>query len=197
MAQGFTYCWSDNRDAKVYVGIHLGLPDDGYVCSSKAMLAQQKERPQDFTREILFSGPYEMCAKFERSLISGLFKQDKATFYNRSNGKKILLDEEIKNKMSVKATGRKLSDETKKKISLAKLGSVSPRKGVTLSSQTRQKISESKKGCDGYRGGRTHSEETKLKMSQSHKNLAPFTEDHKENLSAAAKADWVKRKAGK
>jgi len=95
MANSFTYCWSDHKTAKVYVGVHLGNTDDGYVCSSKSMLKEYSDRPSDFTREILFEGDYDICASFEKALISGLFKQDKNTFYNRSNGKKILFDDEI------------------------------------------------------------------------------------------------------
>lgn len=196
MAQGFTYCWSDHRDAKVYVGIHLGSPDDGYVCSSKTMLAEYKSRPLDFTREILFFGPYDMCAKFEKSLIDGLFKQDKSTHYNRSNGRKVLLDDEVREKMKIKATGRKLSDETKRKISLAKMGSISPRRGVKATAETLKKMSESRKGCIGPNVGRKFSDEAKEKMSAGQKNRAPFPAEHRAKLSAASKAAWAKRKAG-
>ena len=56
MANGFVYCWSDKKTAKVYVGIHSGSIDDGYICSSKTMLTEYKQRTTDFSRQILFVG---------------------------------------------------------------------------------------------------------------------------------------------
>ena len=197
MAQGFTYCWSDHKDAKVYVGVHLGLPDDGYVCSSKFMLKEYQERPQDFTREILFKGPYEECAKFETALIAGLFKQDKSTFYNRSNGRKILFDDAIRSKISEKAKGRKMPNGHLEKMLASREGKPGPRKGITLSKEARKKISDAKKGCASPNRGRKFSNEARKKMSEGQKNRAPFTEEHKAKLSAAAKADWAKRRAEK
>ena len=48
--------------------------------------------------------------------------------------------------MSEAKKGRRLSEETRKKISESQKGRTSPRKGVTLSEETRKKISEAKKG---------------------------------------------------
>lgn len=196
MAQGFTYCWSDHKHAKVYVGVHLGTPDDGYVCSSKIMLKEYKDRPQDFTREILFAGPYEECAKFETALISGLFKQDKNTFYNRSNGRKILFDDAIKSKISEKAKGRKMPDGHLEKMLAARAGKPGPRKGVKVSPETLKKMSESRMGCVGPNTGRKFSDDVKAKMSAGQKNRAPFPAEHRAKLSASIKAAWAKRKAG-
>jgi hypothetical protein len=38
MNTSFVYCWSDQKTAKVYVGMHKGTVNDGYICSSKHML---------------------------------------------------------------------------------------------------------------------------------------------------------------
>ena len=184
-AQGFTYCWSDHLHAKVYVGVHLGDLDDGYVCSSKSMLAEYKARPQDYTREILFSGPFAMCAQFEKSLIAGLFKQSKDTFYNRSNGLKILFDDAIRDKIRQKALGRKMPKGQREKMMAGMAGRPGPRTGVVLSAETRQKISDAKKGCAGPNLGRKMSEETKAKMSLSQKLRAPFPAEHRAKLAAA------------
>jgi NUMOD3 motif len=193
MAQGFTYCWSDHLTAKVYVGVHLGNPNDGYICSSKTMLSAYKNRPNDFTREILFSGYYDECAKFEISLIKGLFKTNPETYYNRSVGKKILFDDEIKNKMKSKAVGRKLSNLTIEKISKAKQGKTSPRKGISLSQEIKEKISKSKKGM---RVGYQHSQDAKEKMSLAKlgKKQKTPSEETRIKLSQATKAYWEKRK---
>ena len=197
MAQGFTYCWSDHRDAKVYVGIHLGSPDDGYVCSSKTMLSEHKKRPLDFTREILFSGSYDMCAKFEKALIDGLFKQDKGTFYNRSNGRKILFDNEIRKKISEKNKGRKMPLGHIEKMLEARKGKPGPRTGVVLSDELRQRISDAKKGCVGHNKGKKFTLEQRKKMSESAKNKKPISDEHRLKLSLAAKSDWAKRKQEK
>jgi len=196
MEAGFTYCWSDHRDKKVYVGIHLGLIDDGYICSSKTMLKEYKSRPQDFTRQILFMGDYDLCAGFEKALINGLFKQDKSTFYNRSNGKKILFDDEIKEKMRKKACGRKMPEGHLEKMLKAREGKPGPRKGVKLSPETIKKMKESLKGRVSPNKGKKASLESRKKMSESQKNRLPFDQKHRERLSLAAKLDWAKRKAG-
>ena len=52
----FLYKWTDHERNMFYVGAHKGHPDDGYVCSSKYMLEEYKERPEDFSREILLIG---------------------------------------------------------------------------------------------------------------------------------------------
>jgi hypothetical protein len=75
------------------------------------------------------------------------------------------------------------SEEAKEKMSLAKLGKPSPRKGAVLSEETRKKISEVQKGKPKKPRTREHqdkinmanrgskrSEESKLKMSLAAKN---------------------------
>lgn len=194
---GFTYCWSDHATGKVYVGIHLGDLSDGYICSSKAMKQEYKERPHDFTRQILFYGSYSICAKFEKELIAALFKSDKNTFYNRSNGKKILFDDVIKNKIRDKAQGRKMPYGHLEKMLAARIGKPGPRKGVSLSEETRKKISDSKRGVVTSKMGHKHTLETKKKMSESAKNRPVITEETRLKLSILAKADWAKRKQEK
>jgi len=193
MANGFTYCWSDHKTAKVYVGVHLGNTDDGYVCSSKSMLKEYSDRPSDFTREILFEGDYDICASFEKALISGLFKQDKNTFYNRSNGKKILFDDEIKKKISDKQKGTKMPNGHLEKMLKAREGLTPHRKGVVLTDEIKRKISDSKKGCVGPNKGRIMPEEQKLKLKLAHLGKK-HSEEHKKSVSLAVKEVWAKRK---
>ena len=61
--------------------------------------------------------------------------------------------------MRIAATGRKLTEETKLKISLANKGKVSPRKGAKLTEETRKK-------CSASHLGKKHNEDTKEKISQ-------------------------------
>lgn len=49
----FVYRWTDTLTGMMYIGVHKGLPDDGYICSSKVMLPIYHERPDTFIREIM------------------------------------------------------------------------------------------------------------------------------------------------
>ncbi len=64
---------------------------------------------------------------------------------------------EIARKTGLMSKGRKLSEETKKKITKA-------RTGRKHSKETRQKMSKSQTGKNNHFYGRKHSEETKIKM---------------------------------
>jgi len=73
------------------------------------------------------------------------------------------------------ASGRIISDETKKKMSEAQKGSKNPFYGKKLSTEHRRKISEAKKGKKGKKGrkspmfGKKHTEESKRKNSETQK----------------------------
>lgn len=192
MATGFVYCWSDKRTAKVYVGVHRGFSHDGYVCSSKEMLSEYKERPDDFSRQILFVGDYKICASYEVALIKGLFKTNKDTFYNRSAGKKILFDDDIKKKISVALLGNKngLNQDGPWK------GKTSPRKGQKHTEEAKKKMSETRIGRVSPNKGKTFSAEHREKLSLAHTGKV-ISEAHRIALSEASKKSWMKRKAQK
>lgn len=196
MANGFTYCWSNHETKKVYVGVHLGDIDDGYICSSKSMLEEYGSCKELFTRQILFIGDYAICASFEKSLISGLFKQKKDTFYNRSNGKKILFDDTIRQKMRDMATGRKMSIEAVEKMRLTKIGKPSPRKGMFHSEESKLKMSISRKGLTSPNKGKSFTAEQRLKMSESAKNKPPTSLVTRGKLSLATTLYWLNKKKG-
>ena len=85
--------------------------------------------------------------------------------------------------------GKQHTDESKRKMSEAKKGRVSPRKGISLSEETRRKISESMKG-------KQHTNESKRKMCEAKKgeNNPFFGQHHSEEtrrkISEAAKRRW-------
>lgn len=142
MNDSFVYCWSDHATAKVYVGIHKGTDDDGYVCSSKHMKKAYVERPQDFTRQIIARGSFNDCAVFEVSINKQLVK-NLDTCYNRTAGKAIVLDEEARKLIGQKTrlfrTGRKMPPEIGLAISKAK-------KGKKFSKEHREALSRAQKG---------------------------------------------------
>ena len=113
MADSFTYCWTDHKNEMLYVGIHKGSPDDGYICSSKHMLKEYKERPQDFTRQILARGTYTEMCNFETAILKSVDAAKNESFYNRAvnNGKRQNLkphSEYTKHLMSKIKTGKPL-----------------------------------------------------------------------------------------
>lgn len=81
--------------------------------------------------------------------------------------------------------GKKLSDETKQKISLGNIGK-SKNKGVLKSDETKQKISMS---CSG----KTFSEETKIKLSNKRK-LRVITEETKLKISKSHNGKIISEK---
>jgi hypothetical protein len=204
MNDSFVYCWSDRETAKVYVGVHKGMTDDGYICSSKPMMAQYRERPTDFTRQIIATGTLNDCAVLEVAIIKQLLKV-KDTCYNRGAGKMIINDvhpmlgrsnKEGSKKASATVL-RKMKEDpeyariTKENRSNAKLGKPSPRKGVKLSEETKQKISKNNywNGKVGVNAGKKFSAEYIKKLSESHKGQIVSVETRKK-LSDAAKKQW-------
>lgn len=49
----FIYIWFNTVKRKFYIGKHYGWVNDGYVCSSKAMLIDYNRNPEHFKRRIL------------------------------------------------------------------------------------------------------------------------------------------------
>lgn len=84
--EAFVYCWTDQKTNKLYVGRHKGSIDDGYICSSKPMLAEYKIRPQDFTRQIIAQGTFEDMVKLEVTILHSVNAALNESFYNQHNG---------------------------------------------------------------------------------------------------------------
>lgn len=202
--EAFVYSWSDHKTAKVYVGVHKGMTDDGYICSSKPMMAQYRERPTDFTRQIIAVGTLNDCAVLEVAIIKRLLK-DKDTCYNRAAGKMIINDVHPMFGKSNKEGSKKAEATKRKKMaedpeyalrmkaaySKGRLGKQSPRKGVKLSEETKQKISKNNywNGKVGVNAGKKFSAEYIKKLSEAHKDQIVSTETRKK-LSDAAKKQW-------
>lgn len=99
------------------------------------------------------------------------------------------MSNETKEKMSLASKGRIISEETRKKLSEANKGKIGPTKGKKLSEEHRRKISEANKG-------KIISEETRKKMSKSSKgrkgnHSTPHTEETKNKM----KKRWSESRA--
>lgn len=86
MSEAFVYCWTDFGTNKLYVGVHKGIPDDGYVCSSKLMLEEYTKRPNDFSRQVLASGTYPEMYVFEQAILKASKADKDPGFYNQALG---------------------------------------------------------------------------------------------------------------
>jgi hypothetical protein len=83
----FVYKWTDNKTGKLYIGVHKGSTDDGYICSSKHMLREYKDRPDDFQREILeWFDNYGDARAYETDLLVEADAANNPSYYNRTNG---------------------------------------------------------------------------------------------------------------
>jgi 5-methylcytosine-specific restriction endonuclease McrA len=92
-------------------------------------------------------------------------------------GKK--LSEETKHKLSEVRKGRQVSEETKRKISLGAKGKNTWSKGRKLSEETRRKMSESRKGM-------IFTEERRQNISKGNQGRV-FSEEHRRNIGLAGK----------
>jgi hypothetical protein len=215
MAEAFVYCWSDHKTAKVYVGMHKGSVDDGYVCSSKHMMPEYKARPNDFTRQIVGTGTLNDCRALEIALLKKIVL-NKDTCYNKVAGKFIVMSDDAKERSRQAMMGRKPSietlekmreahsgdknhffgkahsEESKAKIAAAKIGKVGPRLGMTVSEETKQKIAKKLTGRIGHK----HTDESRAKLSAAHmgkKQESPSAETRRK-LSESVKISWIKRR---
>jgi hypothetical protein len=84
--EAFLYCWTDTKFNKLYVGIHKGTTDDGYVCSGKLMLEQYESRSEDFSRQIIAKGLYKDMAFLECAILKAANAAKDMDYYNQHNG---------------------------------------------------------------------------------------------------------------
>jgi hypothetical protein len=176
----FIYKWTDNKTGMFYIGIHKGTPDDGYICSSKYMMEEYRKRPADFHRDILEYGTQRECQIKEKEYLKSVDAAKNLCYYNRSNGvspyqnygplseeskEKIRLSkigkkrpprsEEWSRKISESNKGKVISEETKKKMSLALKGKPGNRKGSKLSEEHKQALKKSRLGKEPWNKGKT------------------------------------------
>jgi len=175
----FVYLWRDRLLKRYYLGFHNGSKPT-YVCSSKPMMEEYRQRPEDFTRRILATGTQEEMAVLERQLLLKRKKHLKNRYYNimmpKEKGFPILqYSDNMRKIKSIIQSGTKRSEETKKKISETLKrnwtkataeqkkrwcgGLIPMTKGTKLSKEIRKKMSIA-------RQGRIISNETKRKMSE-------------------------------
>ena len=130
-----------------YIGSHKGDQNDGYVCSSKAMLSEYKIRSQDFERKILLIGADRYVVEAESAYLKAVDAAKNPIYYNMINsypefsmaGKRFT--EDHKRKIS---EGHKNAPEH---IKAARSAAITARlKGHTFTQETRELMSRNRKG---------------------------------------------------
>lgn len=102
-----------------------------------------------------------------------------------SNPPRRLLSEETRRKMSLAAVGRKTPPEIRLKLSVAKMGEKNHRFGKPVSVETRQKISEALRGRPSPNRGRKITEETRVRLVLAQRNRKPVSQETRAKQSLA------------
>jgi hypothetical protein len=174
----YTYCHTRNDTGKVfYIGKGINFRASSLAGRNKYW--KNIANAHGFKSEILAYWKTEKEALDHEILLISIFKDMGYKLANMSVGGE------------AGPLGVKRSDETKRKLSQAKLGK-------KLTEEHKKKISNSSKnGTDETRKkiaqgnlGKKHSEEAKQKMSIAAKNM---TKEHKQKLSDAAKKRYAKQ----
>lgn len=130
----FVYCWTDMKTDMIYVGRHRGTFDDGYVTSSKHFNKEYKQRPFDFSRQIIAEGTWDDILILERKILETVNAAANTIYYNKHNAG-----------WNFYSRGA-VTEEHRKKLSIANKGKTSNRKGIIVSEETKKRISLAKKG---------------------------------------------------
>lgn len=172
-----TYCvyiHTNKINNKVYIGQTCQKPENRWGDSGKKYnrnpkfwTAIQKYGWDNFKHEILESNLTLEEANIREQYWIKYYNSVEDGYNIQSGGNNYIMSQEHKDKISKALTGRKLSEETKEKLS---------------------EIAKQRTGEKNPFYGKHHSEESKLKMSESKKGKS-LTEEHKQKISNAIKGE--------
>ena len=151
-------------NGKVYIGASKNIEKrwSSHRRSVKSPIHSELEAlgEENFKFEVLLECPETMLAQWERDMICLYDADDPEKGYNSKNDRPYSL------KRTEALKGRKLSEETKRKISESHKGKPAWNKGIPHSEETRRKMSEALRGRKVWNKGIPLSEETKRKKSE-------------------------------
>ena len=200
---GIVYITTCLVNGKVYIGQTIHWQDKSYLGSGVALCeAVKKYGRSKFKRKILkVCYNQKQLDAWEMIMIRKYNSTDKSIGYNVLPGTANEFGcgspaklPEVREKLRNKQLGRKLSEETRKKISLGNKGKTSPMKGKKLSEETRLKmklahIGKHNGANNGMYGGKYHTEEWRKKHSEALKGRK-----HTEETKAKMRHSHKKRK---
>lgn len=123
--QYFTYLWIDKSRKMFYIGMHEGYVNDNYISSSRWFNGEYQYRPDNFKRKVLRFFDNRSLARKEEARLLTLIKETEygTRYYNLKTGRP--KGTPASNK------GQTMSLEQREKLSAAKLGKPSARKGIS------------------------------------------------------------------
>jgi NUMOD3 motif len=151
--EAFTYIWHNLTLSKKYIGYHKGTQDDGYIASSSSeeFWKDFNDPSMRWNREIIFEGTSTECLKFEQDLLSKIDFHS-GEYYNMARGSEVIFTAEVREKIRQHhlgkpsgMLGKKHSEETKRKVSLA-------HKGRKLTEEWKQKLRKPKQNTENMKG---------------------------------------------
>lgn len=87
--RAYLYKWTQISTGKWYVGSRAAkgcYPDDGYICSSKAVKPLIAEQPLDWVRTVLAIGHQQYIIDLERKYLQSLNAKNDPLSFNMHNG---------------------------------------------------------------------------------------------------------------
>lgn len=181
---GFVYIWYDKKRKMYYIGCHLGLENDGYICSSNRMRDAFRRRPQDFKRRILKRNISRKDLLAEEYKWLQLIPDEELgkTYYNTSNrhfGHWITTKD--KSGKNHPMFGKKQSDEARRKMSENRIWTEEQKQHLRELAliqfscpENRKKAGEKNKGKLPWISGKKHSDEARQKMSDCNIGRIPW-----------------------
>ena len=191
---GYIYLITDTTNGMKYTGKHHyhieGQLDPSYHGSGTIIKNIYNKRPETLKEEYIKTcySEEQMCS--DEQYYIEVFDTLWPHGYNLTKGGDgVIPCEETRRKLSKTHKGLQAgekhpffgkhhSEESKKKMSLARKGKTPPNKGKHLSEEQKRKIGESLKGRTGPNKGKTMSEETKKKISEAKKKLYSSSKNH-------------------
>ena len=174
------YYYGSSKNVDRRWSIHQSKLRRGVHDNSHMQNAYDKHGEQSFRYEFIKAVPNDKLFEVENEYLNEYVGKRNCFNINKRAECPILWGEdnpskrpEVRQKISEWHTGRKLSQETKSRISKSKKGKPNGWLGRTHSEETKSKQSVANKENPPWRG-KHHSEETKKKMSLSSKGQIPW-----------------------
>lgn len=186
MTIAYIYKWTHIATSKWYIGVRTKKgchPEDGYICSSKIVKPMIEQAPNEWHREILFTGTPEEMLRMEVHILTELDAKNNVNSYNMQNGDGkwtttgLIMSDEWKQKISNGNTGKKRTEEAKKNCKRAS-------QEKAKNPEYLEKLRKPKPPSHGANVSKA--------LSGKSKSLK-----HKENLAKSQKAAAAKNRTGK